>query len=100
MVQLAGFGCNVWVKVVRERIPAQLVTIALPEMVYERIRQGARPTMPTDSRERLATVYETQWHGLNRSTDNLAQQGPPILHWVWPDIRVLRRPCYATQHLR
>jgi hypothetical protein len=64
VVQLAGFGCNVWVKVVRERIPAQLVPIALPEMVYERIRQGARPTMPPDSRERLAAVYETQWRGL------------------------------------
>jgi hypothetical protein len=46
------------VKVVRERIPAQLVRIALPEMVYERIRQGVRTTMPTDQQEWLAAGHE------------------------------------------
>ena len=55
-------------EVVRERMAAQVVTIVLPEMVYERIRQGARTTMPTDSRERHATMHEKQWRGLNRST--------------------------------
>jgi hypothetical protein len=52
------FRFNLWVKVVREKMPAHVLTIALPEMVYERIRQGARPTMPTDQQERLAAVHE------------------------------------------
>ena len=45
-------------------MPAHVVTIVLPEMVYERIRQGVRTTMPKDSRERLAAMHETQGRGL------------------------------------
>ena len=45
-------------------MPEHVVTIVVPEMVYEQIRQAAQPTMPTDSLERLAAVYETQWRGL------------------------------------